>query len=145
MRVRVLVKHRENNRGNIVEILPINEPLGRLVLRSHYPVDIDIEVPCGAGFQPPYKCAKCVDNHPDTCDVRLYKTAIWSAGGVLDPPRLINKRRYRINLETVIPKEIETIAYKLEKTENEKQTIKNRADSICYQKNIIEDKTEVKK
>lgn len=149
MRVRAYIKHRINEhpqgatRGDIWEILPIDADPGKLIFRTYFPVDIDLNVPCGSEFRPPYKCSMCADNHPDTCDIIKYKTATWiTPGGIFKPPKLDKKRRYKVDLSSLIPAKFVGIAFKENKTKQEKIAIKNYVNSIQpYNKNIIEDKT----
>ena len=149
MIVRCWIKHRINNhpqgttRGDIVEILPVDADPGRMVHRSHYPVDMDLSIPCGNDFTPPYKCATCVDNHPDTCDVRKYKVAEWDVGGVLEPPKVKKARKYNVDLEDLIPLSLKTIAYKEDKTDNEKKAVENYSLANPKDKTKIKDKTVV--
>ena len=149
MRVRAWIRLRDNPntagyaKGDIVEILPINADPGTEAYRSHYPVDLDLIVPCGKDFKAPYKCAKCVNNHPNTCDIRKYKTAKWSAGDVLNPPKIEKKRIHSVNLDAIIPEDLSVIAYKEINTAGEKEQIKAQADLVMYVKPDIIDKTAV--
>lgn len=149
MIARLWIKHRENSnsqgvtKGDIVEVLPREADPGKLVYRSFYPMDVDINIPCGIDFKPPYKCKDCVNNHPDTCDVRKLKIAEWSGGSVLDPPKVVKARVYGVDLKNIIPEKLETIAYKEDKTKQEKKAIKLEADSTSFSKDIIIDKTKV--
>jgi len=142
MRVRCWIKHRVNThpqgvtKGDVVEILPANADPGRLVYRSHYPVDMDLNVPCGVDFTPPYKCKECENNNPESCDIQKYKSPKISLDDKVE-----KAREYNVDLDSIIPKELEEIAYKKDNTEQEKALLKAEADSKLFLKTEMSKKT----
>jgi len=113
-------------RGDIVDILPFwnKVPPETKMMETFLPIGIDITIPCDKDFayvdgKRSYDCGSCPDNDPEICDVIRYTRGYWGTGTVLDPPKLIKKRRFFVDIDSKIPAESLIVAEKTDKTEIE--------------------------
>lgn len=96
---------RATRKGDLCYIYPVvnskgeKHHQGNLTLDTHRPFVMDLTIPCGNDFLDlTFKCQTCQWNNPIDCDYRKYQRAIWSAGDVLNPPKIVSKTRYKISL-----------------------------------------------
>lgn len=159
MNVHVWVRHRESGthpqrgrRGDIVEILPIQKVLEAQTHRSVVPLVVDLNIPCGNNFQYVYvpekksyrkgwNCKTCPYDDPDLCDCRKYRRAMWDTGSLEEKPELISKSRFNINLDTVLPSDVKSYAFKVDnKVEQDKTDMLTWAKSNPKTRVIFQDK-----
>jgi len=151
MQVYAWVKHKEYpdskkqegmQSGDICYIYPIDAGQGRLTQKTYFPVVIDIEIPCGKDFSiingvAQWKCGRCEYNDPELCDVRKYMSAEWGPGDILNPPPLLKKRRYTIDIDSVTSEPIKELILKENKTESEINQVTDYAKNNSKQKTVI--------
>ena len=114
MLVYVYIKHKDSQSssgmqpGDICYVYPIDADQGRLTLTTYFPVVMDLNIPCGQGqvegmdFNTlKFRCVGCPCNNPTECDAIKYKSANWSDGDILNPPKVRNSRRYYVSLDKV--------------------------------------------
>lgn len=140
--------------GDVIEILPIDNRCvsGKKVFQSFLPVVVkDLKIPCGDGVQgaagpwaytddgPAYSCGKCPYNDLADCDKVKYLKAIWTGGDILNPPTVIKKRMYKVNVTTVTALfPVASIVFKTNKTDQEILAVKTFIVSNEKPKTIVE-------
>lgn len=115
MQVYVYIKHKKDQSesgmqpGDICYVYPMVADQGRLTLTTYFPVVMDLNIPCGQGqvegmdFNTlKFRCVGCPCNNPTECDAIKYKSANWSDGDILNPPKVRNSRRYYVSLDEVM-------------------------------------------
>jgi len=135
MKVMVFIKTRGVNKGDIQSIHPLNGPHGKLMLRSHYPIVMELDVPCGEKYNKfETNCPRCEFNDPDQCDIQKFEKGIWLPGKLLEPPKLDQKRKYKIDFESVLTEQEKIDVEKEVYTEEEKADIYTRANLVANEK-----------
>jgi len=141
MKVYAYINIADKLKGDIIYIYPMVEDQGKLTLNKFIPVVIDLNIPCGDAFNKlEYNCVRCKDNDWETCDKIKYERAVWSAGDILNPPKVIKRRRYMIDRTEFISGESELLITKADKTEQEKLTIITNAKNNEQLKTVIIEK-----
>ena len=153
MNVHVWFKHKDashapnaSQRGDVSSIHPIDAPVGGKMLGSFFPVVMDLIIPCGKDFtiingKKQWDCPKCPYNNPDECDAIRVKMPVLSTGDILNPPKVLIKQRYKVDIDSIFSAEMKEIILKTEKTELEKTDVLTAADSNPTTKTILIDKS----
>lgn len=141
MKAYVYAKHRTHpqpnsqgmQRGDVCYIYPINPSVGHqgnLTLRTYVPIVIDLNIPCGQGEVAgmnwnslTFRCPKCPKNDPLSCDVNKYRKGKWSAGDIKDPPKLIKKRIYKIDIDSFLSEDSKVLVERELKNDTEKALV----------------------
>jgi len=124
----VFIKTRGVNKGDVQSIHPLNGPHGKLMLRSHYPLVMDLNIPCGEKYNNfETNCPRCKFNDPDQCDVQKYEKGSWLPGDLFNPPKLDQKRKYKIDFDKVLSLQEKLDAEKTEYLEVDKLAIYDHA------------------
>ena len=127
-------------KGDIVYFYPIGVPQGKETLNHYVPVVVDLKVPCGENFIFTARCNRCKFSTPDLCDIRKYRSGVWSQGTLEKPPTLLKKRRYQIDRSMFISGDTETTVLKKDKTEQEKALLLTQANNNEQLPSVIKEK-----
>lgn len=149
MLVKIMVKTKKHPQpdstgsqfGDVMCLWPLNKDHGRKVFNTYMAVVMNLNIPCGGAFddQPP-PCADCKFNDPESCDKSRLERGVWSAGDVLNPPRLLKKQQYRIDISSLVSAETLALLQKTEKAEEEKASVLQNALNNPQQSSVIIDK-----
>lgn len=136
-----------HEQGDVIYFYPMVEDQGKDTLNHFYPLVVDITIPCGETFaKVKHDCPRCKWNDPDSCDVIKYTRGKWSTGDVLNPPKIIEKREYKVDISKIIDSTI----LKEEKTTIEKEAIitdtkkTENTTSIFVKKETVDEKSVAK-
>jgi len=140
--------------GDVIEILPVDSRCvsGKKVFQSFFPVVVnDLKIPCGDGVKdaaglwaytddgPEYSCGKCPHNDIDACNKVKYLKGAWIGGDIVNPPTLLKKRMYKVNLTTLTAlSPVASVVLKTDKTDLEITTVKTFVANNEKPKTIIE-------
>jgi hypothetical protein len=158
MNVYVWIKHRVHpepdgqgtQQGDIVCILPIQKAHGKAMQQAHFPLVMDLNIPCGPDIfkingNPLWNCSTCEYFEQNTCDVQKFTRSVYEMLFTEKFPdgveKLQKKRRYRIDIDSILSVEEKTLVMKKDKTKAEEDLIVANAKSNPQLKTIIEDKT----
>ncbi len=136
--------------GDAVYIYPIDVPQAKLDIQDFLPIVMDLKIPCGDNFRKRVadqsnatQCQKCEFRDEDLCDNIKYTVGVWGEGTLRTPPKLINKRRYKIDRSTFVSADSNDLITNTEKTEGEKIISFNRAINNPQPVSVMIDKLEV--
>ena len=134
-----------STRGDLIYIYPMVRDQGKLTHDSFFPVVIDLKIPCGDRFTigtdgKEWDCTKCRYNDLDDCDVVKYSRALWSLGDIENPPKVIKKCRYNIDIDSILSVDSKKIVYKTINTREEEELIISRADNNPVTELTLHDK-----
>lgn len=105
--------------GDIVTILPVHptdwrKSIGGKDLNFFLPIIVnDLNIPCGDGVADAagtftigargieFECIRCPYNDMDDCDLIKYSKATWTAGDVLNPPKIAKARWHWIDIASL--------------------------------------------
>ena len=129
--------------GDIVSFHRVETKRSQEELKFFLPVLVDINIPCGDKYDREMngKCGGCKFNDPEECDVQKYARGKWSEGSLFEPPKLIKRARYKIDLSEVIDAEKIALAEK-EKSIEECAVIMDYASKTEISVTAIEEKTD---
>jgi len=158
MKVYVWIKHKEYpdpkirggcQKGDLVFIYPMVNDQGKLTQDHYFPIVMDLNIPCGKDFniingQKGWNCNKCLYHDPDSCDVIKFTCATWSAGTLDEMPTILDKYRYKVDIDAVLDVSTKILVEKPVKSEADKITIINYAKEIPQIKSVLVDKAVVK-
>jgi len=128
--------------GDIVSFHRVESKRSEEELKFFLPVLVDINIPCGDKYDREMrgKCGKCKWNDPKVCDVQKYCRGEWSEGTLFEPPTLTKKRRYRLDLKSILPSDKLSLAEKEEKTEKDRLAILDYVSKNEISPSLIVDK-----
>jgi len=148
MKVLALVKIRYNSKsdgttyGDLIALGRTDYIRSTSELESFVPVLLDLNIPCGDKFMKGHNCVTCEYNDPIDCDSVKYQRGLWTEGDIENPPTLIKKRRYIIDITKLLSEETLVLIAKHDKTEIEQATIMANATNPAHEqpKSVIEDR-----
>jgi len=132
-------------KGDISTFKPLNYEFSKEELRFFLPVVVDLIIPCRNAFMNPkhkdfVKCGSCPNYDNDLCDNAKYCRAVWSAGNVLNPPKIIRKRKYNINRDILgLTAGQEALIVKADKTVAEIEQVISDSKTNVQLKEVITD------
>lgn len=78
-------------------------PHGADAMNGLTPILVDIAIPCGVKFDiPPNYCNRCRWNDPESCDVIKYTRGVWSTGELFKKPKVVQYRKYKIEIDKLL-------------------------------------------
>ena len=109
--------------GDVISFHRIETKRSEEELKFFLPVLVDINIPCGDKYDRGNNCAICKECEPELCDVIKYCRSEWTAGDILNQPKILKKRRYKMDIDSLIPTEFLAVVEKEDKTTEDQALI----------------------
>ena len=125
---------------DVVDIILVDEPLGKRMVDNFIMVPMDLSIPCGKLFKKGNNCSVCKYNVITECDVIKFTMPLLTSGTLFEAPKLSEKSKWRVDWSQFISKDSIEAIKKIDKTDVEKAQIEVDAKSHEQSVELLEAK-----